>query len=147
MSSRTWRMQCASCWRTGRILASMALPGSSLTSEYMNALLIGQAQRRYLEAGRIQECGGLNRFGPHRFMCLNSWPTESRTTWGYGLIEEVWLCWRKYALWGWALRSPMQKLCPVCNPISAWLSSDKDVELSIPPATCLPAHSLSCFPL
>lgn len=30
----TWRMQCASCWSTGRTLASMALPGSLLNSEY-----------------------------------------------------------------------------------------------------------------
>lgn len=30
----TWRMQCANCWSTGRTLASMALPGSSLNSEY-----------------------------------------------------------------------------------------------------------------
>lgn len=25
------------------------------------------------------ECGGLNRFGPHRLMCLNAWPTGSGT--------------------------------------------------------------------
>ncbi|XP_021568435.1 UPF0705 protein C11orf49 homolog isoform X2 [Carlito syrichta] len=32
MSLPTWRMPCTSCWRTGRILANMALPGSSLNN-------------------------------------------------------------------------------------------------------------------
>ena len=25
-------------------------------------------------------CGGLNRFGPHRLMCLNAWLIENDTT-------------------------------------------------------------------
>lgn len=33
----------------------MALPGSLLNSKYMSALLIMQAQRRYLEADTVQE--------------------------------------------------------------------------------------------
>lgn len=55
MSSHTWRMQYASCQRTRKILANMALPGSSLNSKYMSALPIAWAQRRLLEAGKIHE--------------------------------------------------------------------------------------------
>lgn len=43
MSSHTWRMQWASCWRTEKILVSMALPGSSLNSKYIRMLPIGPA--------------------------------------------------------------------------------------------------------
>ena len=43
----------------------------------------------YVVATRLwrpgSECGGLNRFVPHRFMCLNTWPTMSGTIRRYGL--------------------------------------------------------------
>jgi hypothetical protein len=32
-------------------------------------------------------CGGLNRFDPHRFIYLNSWPIENGTITRYDLIE------------------------------------------------------------
>ena len=45
------------------------------------------------------ECGGLNRFGPHRLLCLNAWPTASDTMRrcdlvevGVVLLEEVCHC-------------------------------------------------------
>ena len=31
-------------------------------------------------------CGGLNRFGSHRLMCLNAWPTGSDTIRKRGLV-------------------------------------------------------------
>jgi hypothetical protein len=51
--------------------------------------------RAFLEEGSLGEvglrlivwCGGLNRNGSHRFMCLNAWPTGNGT-------KEVWPCWR-----------------------------------------------------
>jgi hypothetical protein len=33
-------------------------------------------------------CGGLNRFDPHRFMCLNAWPMRSGTIKRSGLVGE-----------------------------------------------------------
>lgn len=53
MSSHTWRMQWASCWRAEKILVSMALPGSSLNSKYMRMLPIGPAWEELLETDRI----------------------------------------------------------------------------------------------
>jgi hypothetical protein len=65
-------------------------------------------------------CGGKIGMVPHRFMCLNAWAIGTGTIWrwvligiGMALLEEV-------SLWGWALRSPMLKLCPVWNPASFW---------------------------
>ena len=40
-------------------------------------------------------CGGLNRYGPHRLMYLNAWPTISRCGLvgvGVILLEEVCHC-------------------------------------------------------
>ena len=44
----------------------------------------------------IRSCGGLNRYGFHRFMCLNAWPIRSGTIRkcglvgvGVALLEEV----------------------------------------------------------
>jgi hypothetical protein len=45
-------------------------------------------------------CVGLNRFGPHGFICLNAWPIGSGTIRrkvlvrvGVVLLEEVCHCW------------------------------------------------------
>lgn len=55
MSSHTWRMQSASCQRTRKILANMALPDSSQNSKYLSALPLGQVQKSLLEAGKMHE--------------------------------------------------------------------------------------------
>ena len=34
-------------------------------------------------------CGGLNRFGPHRFVCLSTWPWGVTLLGGVALLEEV----------------------------------------------------------
>jgi hypothetical protein len=39
------------------------------------------------------DCDGLNRFGSHRFMCLNAWLTGNGTIGGVALLEKV-------SLWG-----------------------------------------------
>lgn len=57
MSSHTWRMQWASCWRTEKILVSMALPGSSLNSKYIRMLPIGSAWGEVLETDTYMENG------------------------------------------------------------------------------------------
>jgi hypothetical protein len=33
------------------------------------------------------DCGALNRYGPHRLMCLNAWPMGSGTIKMCGLLE------------------------------------------------------------
>ena len=63
--------------------------------------------RAFLEEGSLGEvglrlivwCGGLNRNGSHRFMCLNAWPIEDDTVRrcgligiGVALLEEVCPC-------------------------------------------------------
>ena len=58
-------------------------------------------------------CGGLNRFGLHRLMCLNAWPKGNGTIRRCGLVGE------SVSLWGWVLTSPMLRLFPVCNPVSS----------------------------
>jgi len=78
-------------------------------------------------------CGGLNRNDPRGLVCLNAWPLESGTIRRYGLVGgsvsprsglEV---------------SNAQALPSVAHSLLQ-LPSDQDVELSAPPAPCLPAH-------
>lgn len=59
MFSHTWRMQWTSCWRTEKILVSMALQGSSLNSKYIRMLPTGPAWGELLETGRVH--GGQSR--------------------------------------------------------------------------------------
>jgi hypothetical protein len=63
-------------------------------------------------------CGGLNRNGPHRLKCLNSWPTGNGTIRrcglggvGVALLEEVCHC------GGGALKCHMRKLHPVWHTV------------------------------
>ena len=44
-------------------------------------------QHKSLE-GQGVECGGLNRYCPHRPTCLNVWSIESGTIRRYDLVEE-----------------------------------------------------------
>jgi hypothetical protein len=53
----------------------------------------------------LEHCGGLNRFDSQRFMCLNPWPIGNVTFRKCGFLKG------SVSLWGWALRSPMLKLC------------------------------------
>ena len=39
--------------------------------------------------GQGVECGGLNRYGPHRLMCLNAWSIEHGSIRRCGLFFEV----------------------------------------------------------
>ena len=50
---------------------------------------------------------GLNKFGPHKLMCLNVWSMGSGIIkmcgfvgGGVALLEEVWPCWRRCGLVG-----------------------------------------------
>jgi hypothetical protein len=36
---------------------------------------------------QLSVCGGMNRFGLHRLMCLNAWPTGSGSVRKYGLVR------------------------------------------------------------
>jgi len=52
-------------------------------------------------------CRGLNRFGSHRLMCLNAWPSGNGTIRRHGLVgvgvallEWVWPCWSGCGLVG-----------------------------------------------
>lgn len=58
-------------------------------------------------------CGGLNRYGPFRLMCLNAWPIRS------GAIKRCGLIKGSESLWGQALRSYMLKLDLVWQSPSA----------------------------
>ena len=60
-------------------------------------------------------CGGLNRFGSHRFMCLNAWPIGSGTIRRCGLVGVGVALMEKVCHCGFALRSAMLKLCLVCK--------------------------------
>ena len=40
------------------------------------------------------DCGGLNRYGPHRLIGLNAWPMESGTI-RCGLVRESVSLWRQ----------------------------------------------------
>ncbi|EDL08821.1 mCG1044576 [Mus musculus] len=56
------------------------------------------------------------------------------------LLEYVWPCWRNVSLCRWTSRTPTAKAPPSAeNQVSSWLPSDQVVELSAPPAPCLPA--------
>jgi hypothetical protein len=85
---------------------------------------------------------GLNRFGPHRLMCLNVWPTGSDIVRSCGLVRG------NVSLWGWALRvSSTQALPSAEETVSSWLPSNQDVELSASsPEPCLPAGCHASFP-
>jgi hypothetical protein len=45
----------------------------------------------YRGGGQGVECGGLNRFGPHRLMCLSAQPIEALLG-DVALLELVWPC-------------------------------------------------------
>lgn len=89
-------------------------------------------------------CGGLNRHGPNRFICLNTWP------WGVSLLGDV-AFWRRCVLRGSvlcyegrALRLYVFRVHQCDNLLHA--PEDPDVELSaLSPAPCLsaPCHA-SC---
>ena len=86
-------------------------------------------------------CAGLNRFGPHRLMCLNAWPIKSDTNRGCGLIGEGVALEEKVCHCGCgASRSYiyMLKLCPVGNNSFFLLCLDQDIELLGPLAPDLP---------
>ena len=82
-------------------------------------------------------CGGLNKNGPQRLMCLNAWPIGSGTIRkcclagvGVALLEKV-------SLWRQALRSQVLSLGLMWHSLP--LPADQDVELLAPsPVPCLP---------
>ena len=37
--------------------------------------------------GYFTQCSGLNRFGPHRLVCLSGWPIGNGTTKRYDLVR------------------------------------------------------------
>ena len=56
---------------------------------------------------------------------------------GMALLEEVWPCWGNVSLWGWTLRPSL--LLAAWKPVFC-LPLEQDVELSTPPAPCLPRY-------
>jgi hypothetical protein len=93
-------------------------------------------------------CSGLNGYGPHRFMCLNAWPTGSdtikrcvRVRIGVTFLEETYQ-YRGSGLWGLLglklLSLPKRPSCwlPAEDP---WVPLNQDVEPSAPSRPpCLP---------
>lgn len=45
------------------------------------------------------DCGGVNRIGPHRFMCLKAWPTGSDTIWSCVFVGTGGLVGESVSLW------------------------------------------------
>ena len=43
----------------------------------------------------VGKCGGLNRYDPHRLMCLNAWPVGSDTIRRCGLVGGSVSLWRQ----------------------------------------------------
>lgn len=95
---------------------------------------------------RLPNCGSLNRYDPHRLICLNVWPIEIGTR-RYSLVgSRCDLAGRTVSLWRQVLRSH------ICSSHAQWdslslLPADEDIELSVPfPAPCLPTccHAPSC---
>ena len=86
-------------------------------------------------------CGGLNRNGPNRLMCLTAWPIGSGTIRRCGLVgvgvtllQEVCHC--GGGLWGLTYTQAMPSVVH-----SLLLPAVQDVELSDPSsALCLPSH-------
>jgi hypothetical protein len=79
-------------------------------------------------------CGGLNKSGPHKLMCLNAWCIQSGSLRRCGLIGVGVSFWRKYVTGGGrALRSKahVNSLPAACGSRCRMLSSS--------PAPCLPA--------
>ena len=79
--------------------------------------------------------GGLNRYGPHRLMCLNAWPIGSGTNRRCGLVgESVLLC------VGAGFEVSYAQAIPSVAHSLPLMSEDQDVELCAPPAPCPPSH-------
>lgn len=90
---------------------------------------------------QVDRCGGMNRIGPHKLMCLNVWSIGSGTIRrcslagiGMALLEEVWHC--GGGIWGHIYSQVM----PSVVHRLLLLPVDQDVELFVPsPAPCLSA--------
>ena len=52
----------------------------------MNPYIMKKEHKEHKDDCKDFYCGGLNRFGPHRLMCLNAWPTGSGTIRRCGLF-------------------------------------------------------------
>ena len=88
------------------------------------------------------ECGGLNRNGPHRLKCLDTWPTGNGTLGDMTFFRlGVALCVGGNG--GMGLKVSYVQATPIVEVSLFLLSSDPDVELSAPPA--LSACMLPCF--
>ena len=74
------------------------------------------------------EWNGLNRFGPHKLMCLKAWPTESDTIRRCGLVEVDVALWEEVCHWGWSLgfQGPSGPSVSLLLP-----SADPDVKPSV----------------
>ena len=82
-------------------------------------------------------CGGLNRSGPHRLGSLNAWPIGIATLRRCSLIRG-----------GGAFEVLNAQATPSVksNPVSSWLPSDQDVELTLGSSRTSSAWTLPCFP-
>ena len=82
--------------------------------------------------GRI----GLNRYGPHRLVCLNVWPLESGTIRRCGLVKG------SMSLWRWGLRS---LICPSHAQWHSLLAALGSRCRTLSISSTVPAWMLPCF--
>ena len=74
----------------------------------------------------VGKCGGLNRYDPHRLMCLNAWPVESDTIRRCGLVGGSVSLWRQSFDVIYTQATPSDNLL--------LLPSDQAVEFQLTPA-------------
>ena len=87
-------------------------------------------------------CGGLNRYGPHRLICLNAWPIGSGAVRRCDLVGKAMALMMEVCHCGGRPGSLIcSKPCPVWDTVPFLLPVDQDIELSAPSPTlcCLPA--------
>ena len=85
----------------------------------------------------------LAEYVPHRLVCLNKpmggreWNVMVCICPGSGNYLEVWPCWSRCVLVGVGFKT---LILAAWKPVLCWQPSDEAVELSAPPAPCLPGH-------
>ena len=81
-------------------------------------------------------CGGLNRFGPYRLVCLLG-PQGVALLGSMILSEWVWPYWRKCVTVGAGFDVSYSQAQPSVNSSLLQLASDENVKILAPPTPCL----------
>ena len=79
----------------------------------MNPYIMKKEHKEHKDDCKDFYCGGLNKFGPHRLMCLNAWPTGSgtirrRDLVGVDVALVEYMCDSGHGLWGFLCISSTQ---------------------------------------